>query len=303
MSRKNLTRLVAGTVIAVAFLAVQVSEAQAFRHWSASSSSGSWGSSSSSSGSWGSSSSGSSGGWLARHSHYKGYRRARWHSSGSWGSSSSSSGSWGSSSSGSSGTWMPATPNAPDAPAENGAYYRSNSGTLTVTVPADAKVFVNDMATKSEGLNRRYVSRGLVPGRTYTYTVRVEFERDGQQVSETKTAQLLTGSTVELVFDSAASGDIEQVDDTPVDTKLTLNVPANAKVFLAGNLTKMTGLTRTYTTQKLSAGQDWPGYVVRVAIERNGRTVAQERVITLNAGQQHELSFDFDTDKLASAAR
>ena len=80
-------------------------------------------------------------------------------------------------------------------------------------------------------------------------------------------------------------------------------VAANAQVFLAGNLTKMTGLTRTYTTQKLSAGQDWSGYVVRVAIERNGRTLDQERVITLNAGQQHELSFDFDTDKLASAAR
>ncbi len=198
---------------------------------------------------------------------------------------------------------MPATPGAPTENGEPSAYSLRNSGTLAVTVPADAKVFVNDAETKSEGLNRRYISRGLVSGRTYTYTVRVEFERDGQKVSETKTAKLLTSSTVDLVFDSAASDDTEQVADTPVDTKLTLNVPSDAKVFLAGNLTKMSGPKRTYTTHKLSAGQDWPGYVIRVAIERNGRTIDQERTITLAAGEQHELSFDFDTDKLASAVR
>ena len=182
------------------------------------------------------------------------------------------------------------------------ARYRANSGTLTVSVPTDAKVFVNDAATSSAGSNRRYVSRGLSPGRTYTYTVRVEFERDGEMVTETKTAQLSAGDNAELSFDAAASEE-QQLADTPVDTKLTLNVPADAKVFLAGNETRLTGSERTYTTKNMTAGQEWPSYKIRVAIEREGQVLDQERTITLTAGENHELAFDFDMDKLASAAR
>jgi uncharacterized protein (TIGR03000 family) len=173
---------------------------------------------------------------------------------------------------------------------------------LTVSVPAGAKVFVNDAATRSEGPNRRYVSRGLNPGRSYTYTVRVEFERDGQTVTETKTAKLSAGTNAELSFDAAAT-DEQQIADTPVDTKLTLNVPADAKVFLAGNETRLTGLERTYTTKNLTAGQEWPSYKIRVAIERDGQVLDQERTITLTAGENHKVAFDFDMDKLASAAR
>jgi len=203
---------------------------------------------------------------------------------------------------------MPATPAEPAAPAGEGTegsttYYRGNSATLSVSVPAEAKVFVNDAATRSLGEQRRYVSRGLLPGRTYTYNVRVEFEKDGQVVSETKSVRLTAGGEANLSFEGSTTGDKDQVADTPAETKLTLNVPADAKVVLAGNATKMTGSTRTFITKKLTSGQKWSDYVVSVTIERDGRPVTEQRTITLTAGEPQELTFTFDTDKVASAAR
>ncbi len=57
---------------------------------------------------------------------------------------------------------------------------------LSVKVPADAKVFVNDRATTSTGTDREYVSHDLAAGARYNYNVRAEFERDGKTVTENK---------------------------------------------------------------------------------------------------------------------
>ena len=58
-----------------------------------------------------------------------------------------------------------------------------NSALLSVKVPADAKVFVNDRPTTSTGSDREYISRDLQTGAGYNYTVRAEFVRDGKTVS------------------------------------------------------------------------------------------------------------------------
>ena len=80
---------------------------------------------------------------------------------------------------------------AGDAPApgnlpapEGNTSYRTGQAFLTVSVPADAKVFVNGMATTSTGTTRQYVSRGLASGYSYSYEIRVEVTRDGRIVEE-----------------------------------------------------------------------------------------------------------------------
>ena len=147
--------------------------------WGSCGSSGGWyGSWGSSGGSWGSSggSWGSSGGW--------GYGSCG-SSGGSWGSSG---GSWGSSG----GSYRPMTPAAPGgpapatpmpsapgsgtgmpaptgeaAPAPSSSTYHPTYGPvrtsalLSVKVPTDAKVFVNDQSTTSTGSDREYISRDL----------------------------------------------------------------------------------------------------------------------------------------------
>ena len=76
-------------------------------------------------------------------------------------------------------------------------------------------MFVNGKATTSSGVHRRYVSRGLRSGFSYTYEVRVEGEIGGEMVSETKTVQITAGQESKLAFELKAD----------FETMLTLNVP------------------------------------------------------------------------------
>jgi uncharacterized protein (TIGR03000 family) len=93
-----------------------------------------------------------------------------------------------------------------------------------------------------------------------------------------------------------------QVAETPVNTKLTLNVPSEAQVFLAGNETSMTGSVREFATAKLAQGEQWPNYEVRVTLQVDGRTLTKSQSITLEGGQPQELSFQFDEPQVAELA-
>ena len=77
------------------------------------------------------------------------------------------------------------------------------------------------------------------------------------------------------------------------ETVLKLNVPAEAKVVLAGNQTKTTGESRTYRTQELAAGQVWNDYVISVSW--NGQV--KEKSIRLIGGDELEVSIGFDAEQ------
>ena len=192
---------------------------------------------------------------------------------------------------------------APPPPTDNGAglYRPSTSATLTVRVPADARVFVNGLATASTGNVRRYVSNGLREGYSYTYQIRAEVVRDGQTVSETQTVKLQAGDTPNVEFALNAS-DAEPVANQPVRTSVTLYVPADARVYLSGNETHSTGEVRTFSTTKLAAGQTWGGYAVRVEVDRNGRTLTKEETIAIRGGETRDVAIDFDAPQVASSA-
>jgi uncharacterized protein (TIGR03000 family) len=284
---------------------------------SSSASYGSYYGSSGSSADYGSSSgsSGKHGGLFARWHARKAARKAAASSgsSGSYGSYASSSGSSGSysgygssGSSGSSGGYSTPlyydevpTEGAPvdGVPVEPQPAAPEVSAAIRVNVPAEALVFVNDRPTTSTGAERSFVSRGLASGRTYSYQLRVEFTRDGEQVVENKLVRLRAGETIDLSF-----GDGQQVaaSEAPA-TDLTLHVPAEARVTLAGAATTTSGESRTYTTNSLAAGQEWDGYLVRVELERDGQTIVNEKTLTIVGGESYELSFDFaDATTVAS---
>jgi uncharacterized protein (TIGR03000 family) len=169
----------------------------------------------------------------------------------------------------------------------------SNSALLTVSVPTDARVLVNGVATRSTGDLRRYVSRNLDPGFSYTYEVTTEATINGAPVTHTKTVHLRAGDQATLAFDMQARESVE--------TALTLHVPSDATVYLAGNETRGNGPVRTFRTTKLDGGKEWSQYVVRVTVVRDGENLTKEETITLRAGDQTELTFDFDVDKVAAA--
>jgi uncharacterized protein (TIGR03000 family) len=164
-------------------------------------------------------------------------------------------------------------------------------GLLAVNVPDDAKIYVNGQATSSIGEARQYVSRDLTAGYNYTYEVRAEVVRDGRTVEQVKKVDLRAGETAKVAFEFGSSS---------TETSLTLHVPADAKVYLAGNATKAGGETRVFRTTGLNGGKAWDNYTVRVELERGGRTLTKEETISLKAGQSQEMSFEFDGDKIAS---
>ena len=317
---------------AIAVVAMVQSDAMAWSYGSygSSGSYGSYGSSGSyasygSSGSYASygsaGSHGSHGGLFARMRARHAARHAARSSHGSSGSYASygSSGSYGSygshgvvtySSSGSSGSYGSAVPAeaeyapADEAPAEpeSADPPADNSAEINVKLPENAIVRVNGAPTKSEGAKRSYVSKGLQPGRTYSYKLSVEFDHDGEKVVKEKTVRMRAGDRVNLSF---GSEDSEQVatKDEPVKTALNVKVPADARVFLSGAATKQTGEERSFVTQQLAAGEQWEGYTVRVEVEQDGKTLVQERTLKVEGGESYELAFDFEQAEALQVAK
>jgi len=273
MLRNTVRALVALAVVGVTL--VTADQAEAFRRhhrgwggshgsWGSHGSSGGWyyGSSGSSGGSWGSSGGcwGSSGGRWGSHGSSGGwYYGSRGSSGGSWGSSGGSWGSHGSSGGHShhphheSAPQAPAdapVPPTPDAPAPADASYHPTYGpmrasaSLSVKVPADAKVFVNDRPTTSMGTDREYVSHDLRPGARYNYKIRAEFERDGKTITETKSVQMIAGQTANLDFTDDSQ--VRTADNADTRTTLIVRLPADAKLYLSGHETKATGDVREF---------------------------------------------------------
>jgi uncharacterized protein (TIGR03000 family) len=133
----------------------------------------------------------------------------------------------------------------------------------------------------------------LQSGFNYTYEVKAEVVRDGRSIEQVKQVNLRAGQTAELAFDFPRSEQLE--------TSLTVHVPAEAKVYLAGNATKAQGEVRVFRTTGLAAGKDWSDYTVRVEVEQDGRTVTKEKTISLKAGESQEVTFDFEDDRVAAA--
>jgi uncharacterized protein (TIGR03000 family) len=168
---------------------------------------------------------------------------------------------------------------------------------LAVSVPQEAKVYVNGMLTKTPGAYRRYISRGLTPGLQYTYEIRAELERDGKSLSDSRLVQVRAGDTTQVAFDFAA--DASPVAAAPVSTTLTLHVPKDARVNLAGNETASSGEVRQFTTTQLAHGEKWEDYRIVVTVNRDGRELRRERTLSLTGGQSRELSFHFTDQSLA----
>ena len=170
----------------------------------------------------------------------------------------------------------------------------TSKATFDIQVPEDARVFVNDIATKTPGENRRYVSHGLKTGYRYTYRVRAEVIRNGKAIQETQTVKLQAGQTGLLNFATLSSS-------TSVVTTLILHVPEGATVSLAGKPLPTGNNVRTFQTTKLAAGETWTDYPIQVTYQENGQTKQRLRMITFKAGDTHKIELTVDSPRIANA--
>jgi uncharacterized protein (TIGR03000 family) len=71
---------------------------------------------------------------------------------------------------------------------------------VTVRVPEDAKLYVDNVQCPLTSTSRTFETPKLQPGRRYFYTVRAEVERDGQPVSESRRIYVEAGQTTNVDF-------------------------------------------------------------------------------------------------------
>lgn len=92
---------------------------------------------------------------------------------------------------------------------------RSNSAPqgvrLQVAVPADAKLFINDLPTKSTGEIRQFSSTRFPPGTVFRYRVRAEFVSDGVPLVEERIVRLSDGQNASIEFGRAAPPAISEM--------------------------------------------------------------------------------------------
>jgi uncharacterized protein (TIGR03000 family) len=74
------------------------------------------------------------------------------------------------------------------------------SARISVKLPQDARLYVNDVFCPT----RAFDTPKLDPERTYRYTIKAEFVRDGQQQTETKVVTFRAGQPVTVDFGRAA---------------------------------------------------------------------------------------------------
>lgn len=101
-------------------------------------------------------------------------------------------------------------------------YYNSptaNEATIVVHVPANASLSIDGEQTQQRSNTRVFTSPPLEPGKSYTYTLRAEVDRNGRMVRETKTVEIRAGqrSEVTMRFDNANRGEDETSAPVPPD--------------------------------------------------------------------------------------
>jgi uncharacterized protein (TIGR03000 family) len=159
---------------------------------------------------------------------------------------------------------------------------RGGETVLTLDVPADARVYVNDTLTRTTGTRRSYASRNLVLGKEYRYRVKVVSNVDGKDVVKSQVVKMRGGES-----------DLVAFNFDPVVTRLLVSVPEDAKVIIDGKETTTKGTSRSFSTQKLTSGK-WDDYSVEVSVVRNGQTLTRSEKFDLVAGEFKFLQFDFD---------
>jgi uncharacterized protein (TIGR03000 family) len=74
--------------------------------------------------------------------------------------------------------------------------------TIVVNLPADAKLLVDGNTTKSISAERTFVSPALQPNNLYRYTLKAEFQKDGQTMSVTKVIEVRAGLETRVTIDA-----------------------------------------------------------------------------------------------------
>jgi len=77
---------------------------------------------------------------------------------------------------------------------------------IVVSLPAEAKLSIDDHMTTSTSGTRVFASPSLEPGKEFFYTLKGELVRDGRTVSTSKTIAVRAGEEIQVQLDIPTEG-------------------------------------------------------------------------------------------------
>jgi len=84
---------------------------------------------------------------------------------------------------------------------EKKAELNPNAATIVVSLPADAKLSIDDTATKATGATRTFATPTLEKGKDFHYTLKAEVVRNGQTLTTTKQVAVQAGRETRISID------------------------------------------------------------------------------------------------------
>lgn len=93
---------------------------------------------------------------------------------------------------------------------------RANEATIIVHLPNDALLKIEDQQMQSQSNTRVFTSPPLEPGKTYTYTLRAEVNRDGKTVTDQRSVDVRAGQTSEVSINFEGSRNRGNEDNEPI---------------------------------------------------------------------------------------
>jgi uncharacterized protein (TIGR03000 family) len=101
----------------------------------------------------------------------------------------------------------PAKPEDTTPPKKDEARAAPDRARLIVSLPTDAKLFIDDQLMKSTSDKRTFNTPVLDKDQTYYYILRVEALNDGKPVSETRRVLVRAGGVIRADFTSMAESE------------------------------------------------------------------------------------------------
>ncbi len=96
-------------------------------------------------------------------------------------------------------------PTAPPAPKKKEEASKAAPATIYVSLPADAKLTVDDIATTSTSATRVLATPELENGREYYYTLKAQVTREGKTLTASQRVAVRAGEATRVTLDIPAA--------------------------------------------------------------------------------------------------
>jgi uncharacterized protein (TIGR03000 family) len=162
--------------------------------------------------------------------------------------------------------------------------------TVIVQVPEDAKLYVDGELSEQTSTTRTFISPDLQLGKDYSYTLKMEANKDGRTAVASKRVIVRAGAVTRVNFTDQNSAGTVRPEEKPAPARVTVQLPTDARLLVDGVASPLTSSTRTFDTPALEPGRKY-FYILTAEVVREGRPVSDSRRVLLQAGKEVKVDF------------